>query len=112
MTDSLAGCHLCCPGVLLLSLLLVLVDPLLCPLPLSAVGPTSIVQSPPPQCSVRPYCLSHNASASSLFLNVPVTVLFAYLNRWFAFSGITELVNNVLQPQEKSKNDKEPEPDA
>ena len=54
----------------------------------------------------------HNASASSLFLNVPVTVLFAYLNRWFAFSGITELVNNVLQPQEKSKNDKEPEPDA
>uniref|UniRef100_A0A8C5BF11 Regulating synaptic membrane exocytosis 2 n=1 Tax=Gadus morhua TaxID=8049 RepID=A0A8C5BF11_GADMO len=29
--------------------------------------------------------------------------------QWFAFSGITELVNNVLQPQEKSKNDKEPE---
>lgn len=35
---------------------------------------------------------------------------FAYLNRWF--SGITELVNNVLQPQQKSQNDKEPEPDA
>ncbi|KAM8735957.1 regulating synaptic membrane exocytosis protein 2 isoform 36-T36 [Acanthopagrus schlegelii] len=28
------------------------------------------------------------------------------------FSGITELVNNVLQPQLKSQNDKEPEPDA
>ncbi|XP_044063154.1 regulating synaptic membrane exocytosis protein 2 isoform X6 [Siniperca chuatsi] len=28
------------------------------------------------------------------------------------FSGITELVNNVLQPQQKSQNDKEPEPDA
>lgn len=37
---------------------------------------------------------------------------FAYLNRWFPFSGITELVNNVLQPQQKSQNDKEPEPDA
>ncbi|XP_038568101.1 regulating synaptic membrane exocytosis protein 2 isoform X13 [Micropterus salmoides] len=28
------------------------------------------------------------------------------------FSGITELVNNVLQPQQKSQNDKEPEPEA
>nr|XP_046255765.1 regulating synaptic membrane exocytosis protein 2 isoform X14 [Scatophagus argus] len=28
------------------------------------------------------------------------------------FSGITELVNNVLQPQQKSQNEKEPEPDA
>ncbi|KAG7475492.1 regulating synaptic membrane exocytosis protein 2 isoform X18 [Solea senegalensis] len=37
---------------------------------------------------------------------------FAYLNRWFPFSGITELVNNVLQPQQKSQNDKKPEPDA
>ncbi|XP_074539329.1 regulating synaptic membrane exocytosis protein 2 isoform X26 [Halichoeres trimaculatus] len=27
------------------------------------------------------------------------------------FSGITELVNNVLQPQQKSQNDKQPEPD-
>nr|XP_033496779.1 regulating synaptic membrane exocytosis protein 2 isoform X17 [Epinephelus lanceolatus] len=32
--------------------------------------------------------------------------------QWFPFSGITELVNNVLQPQQKSQNDKEPEPDA
>ncbi|XP_062421280.1 regulating synaptic membrane exocytosis protein 2 isoform X15 [Pungitius pungitius] len=32
--------------------------------------------------------------------------------QWFPFSGITELVNNVLQPQQKSPNDKEPEPDA
>ncbi|XP_026228258.1 regulating synaptic membrane exocytosis protein 2 isoform X1 [Anabas testudineus] len=31
--------------------------------------------------------------------------------QWFPFSGITELVNNVLQPQQKSPNDKEPEPD-
>uniref|UniRef100_A0A8D3BZV5 Regulating synaptic membrane exocytosis 2 n=1 Tax=Scophthalmus maximus TaxID=52904 RepID=A0A8D3BZV5_SCOMX len=29
--------------------------------------------------------------------------------QWFPFSGITELVNNVLQPQQKSPNDKEPE---
>nr|XP_029133120.1 regulating synaptic membrane exocytosis protein 2 isoform X22 [Labrus bergylta] len=28
------------------------------------------------------------------------------------FSGISELVNNVLQPQQKSQNDKQPEPDA
>lgn len=35
---------------------------------------------------------------------------FTYLNRWF--SGITELVNNVLQPQLKSQNEKEPEPDT
>ncbi|XP_056300710.1 regulating synaptic membrane exocytosis protein 2 isoform X6 [Pseudoliparis swirei] len=32
--------------------------------------------------------------------------------QWFPFSGITELVNNVLQPQQKSQNDKEPKPDA
>ncbi|XP_051920581.1 regulating synaptic membrane exocytosis protein 2 isoform X28 [Hippocampus zosterae] len=32
--------------------------------------------------------------------------------QWFPFSGITELVNNVLQPQQKSQNDTEPEPDA
>ncbi|XP_077455516.1 regulating synaptic membrane exocytosis protein 2 isoform X10 [Stigmatopora argus] len=32
--------------------------------------------------------------------------------QWFPFSGITELVNNVLQPQQKSQNDKEPEPDV
>ncbi|XP_037129600.1 regulating synaptic membrane exocytosis protein 2 isoform X30 [Syngnathus acus] len=32
--------------------------------------------------------------------------------QWFPFSGITELVNNVLQPQQKPQNDKEPEPDA
>ncbi|KAM9309674.1 regulating synaptic membrane exocytosis protein 2 isoform 3-T3 [Pholidichthys leucotaenia] len=32
--------------------------------------------------------------------------------QWFPFSGITELVNNVLQPQQKSPNDKEPEQDA
>ncbi|XP_077951603.1 regulating synaptic membrane exocytosis protein 2 isoform X31 [Gasterosteus aculeatus] len=32
--------------------------------------------------------------------------------QWFPFSGITELVNNVLQPQQKPPNDKEPEPDA
>eukprot|EP00063_Salmo_salar_P081613 XP_014056448.1 PREDICTED: regulating synaptic membrane exocytosis protein 2-like isoform X1 [Salmo salar] len=31
--------------------------------------------------------------------------------QWFSpFSGITELVNNVLQPQQKSQNEKEPEP--
>lgn len=35
--------------------------------------------------------------------------LFAYPNRWFPFSGITELVNNVLQPQSKQQNEKEPE---
>uniref|UniRef100_G3NM18 Regulating synaptic membrane exocytosis 2 n=1 Tax=Gasterosteus aculeatus aculeatus TaxID=481459 RepID=G3NM18_GASAC len=29
--------------------------------------------------------------------------------KWFPFSGITELVNNVLQPQQKPPNDKEPE---
>ncbi|MBN3308445.1 RIMS2 protein, partial [Amia calva] len=29
--------------------------------------------------------------------------------KWFPFSGITELVNNVLQPQQKSQNEKEPE---
>ncbi|XP_069050984.1 regulating synaptic membrane exocytosis protein 2 isoform X40 [Lepisosteus oculatus] len=29
--------------------------------------------------------------------------------QWFPFSGITELVNNVLQPQQKSQNEKEPE---
>ncbi|XP_072316607.1 regulating synaptic membrane exocytosis protein 2 isoform X5 [Eucyclogobius newberryi] len=32
--------------------------------------------------------------------------------QWFPFSGITELVNNVLQPQQKPQNDKEPEQDA
>ncbi|XP_063341191.1 regulating synaptic membrane exocytosis protein 2 isoform X18 [Pelmatolapia mariae] len=32
--------------------------------------------------------------------------------QWFPFSGITELVNNVLQPQQKSPNDKEPEQNA
>ncbi|XP_061675295.1 regulating synaptic membrane exocytosis protein 2 isoform X4 [Syngnathoides biaculeatus] len=32
--------------------------------------------------------------------------------QWFPFSGISELVNNVLQPQQKSQNDKEPEPAA
>ncbi|KAM4736216.1 regulating synaptic membrane exocytosis protein 2 isoform 25-T25 [Anableps anableps] len=32
--------------------------------------------------------------------------------QWFPFSGITDLVNNVLQPQQKSQNDKKPEPDA
>ncbi|XP_062395698.1 regulating synaptic membrane exocytosis protein 2-like [Sardina pilchardus] len=30
--------------------------------------------------------------------------------QWFPFSGITDLVNNVLQPQQKSPNEKEPEP--
>uniref|UniRef100_A0A8C9TW83 Regulating synaptic membrane exocytosis 2 n=1 Tax=Scleropages formosus TaxID=113540 RepID=A0A8C9TW83_SCLFO len=29
--------------------------------------------------------------------------------QWFPFSGITELVNNVLQPQQRSQNEKEPE---
>ncbi|KAJ8334438.1 hypothetical protein SKAU_G00400770 [Synaphobranchus kaupii] len=29
--------------------------------------------------------------------------------QWFPFSGITELVNNVLQPQQKSQNEKEPD---
>ncbi|XP_031214544.1 regulating synaptic membrane exocytosis protein 2 isoform X19 [Mastomys coucha] len=29
--------------------------------------------------------------------------------RWFPFSGITELVNNVLQPQQKQHNEKEPQ---
>ncbi|XP_039592764.1 regulating synaptic membrane exocytosis protein 2 isoform X39 [Polypterus senegalus] len=29
--------------------------------------------------------------------------------QWFPFSGITELVNNVLQPQQKQQNEKEPE---
>ncbi|KAG7470077.1 hypothetical protein MATL_G00135820 [Megalops atlanticus] len=29
--------------------------------------------------------------------------------QWFPFSGITELVNNVLQPQLRSQNEKEPE---
>ncbi|KAL6039712.1 hypothetical protein STEG23_000324, partial [Scotinomys teguina] len=28
---------------------------------------------------------------------------------WFPFSGITELVNNVLQPQQKLQNEKEPQ---
>ncbi|XP_014405739.1 PREDICTED: regulating synaptic membrane exocytosis protein 2 isoform X6 [Myotis brandtii] len=28
---------------------------------------------------------------------------------WFPFSGITELVNNVLQPQQKQQNEKEPQ---
>ncbi|XP_054898187.1 regulating synaptic membrane exocytosis protein 2 isoform X3 [Poeciliopsis prolifica] len=32
--------------------------------------------------------------------------------QWFPFSGITDLVNNVLQPQQKPQNDKKPEPDA
>ncbi|XP_017164952.1 regulating synaptic membrane exocytosis protein 2 isoform X6 [Poecilia reticulata] len=32
--------------------------------------------------------------------------------QWFPFSGITGLVNNVLQPQQKPQNDKKPEPDA
>nr|XP_054596533.1 regulating synaptic membrane exocytosis protein 2 isoform X32 [Nothobranchius furzeri] len=31
--------------------------------------------------------------------------------QWFPFSGITELVNNVLQPQQKPQNGKEPEPE-
>ncbi|XP_064910273.1 regulating synaptic membrane exocytosis protein 2 isoform X29 [Columba livia] len=30
------------------------------------------------------------------------------LTQWFPFSGITELVNNVLQPQQKQQNEKEP----
>uniref|UniRef100_A0A3B3TF34 Regulating synaptic membrane exocytosis 2 n=1 Tax=Paramormyrops kingsleyae TaxID=1676925 RepID=A0A3B3TF34_9TELE len=29
--------------------------------------------------------------------------------QWFPFSGITELVNNVLQPQQRSQNEREPE---
>ncbi|XP_066121953.1 regulating synaptic membrane exocytosis protein 2 isoform X15 [Saccopteryx bilineata] len=29
--------------------------------------------------------------------------------QWFPFSGITELVNNVLQPQQKHQNEKEPQ---
>ncbi|XP_058689012.1 regulating synaptic membrane exocytosis protein 2 isoform X6 [Poecile atricapillus] len=29
--------------------------------------------------------------------------------QWFPFSGITELVNNVLQPQQKLQNEKEPQ---
>ncbi|XP_076767425.1 regulating synaptic membrane exocytosis protein 2 isoform X22 [Arvicanthis niloticus] len=29
--------------------------------------------------------------------------------QWFPFSGITELVNNVLQPQQKQHNEKEPQ---
>ncbi|XP_050018830.1 regulating synaptic membrane exocytosis protein 2 isoform X9 [Alexandromys fortis] len=29
--------------------------------------------------------------------------------KWFPFSGITELVNNVLQPQQKQQNEKEPQ---
>ncbi|XP_036014973.1 regulating synaptic membrane exocytosis protein 2 isoform X10 [Mus musculus] len=29
--------------------------------------------------------------------------------QWFPFSGITELVNNVLQPQQKQPNEKEPQ---
>ncbi|XP_054564294.1 regulating synaptic membrane exocytosis protein 2 isoform X11 [Eptesicus fuscus] len=29
--------------------------------------------------------------------------------QWFPFSGITELVNNVLQPQQKQQNEKEPQ---
>ncbi|KAM9094199.1 regulating synaptic membrane exocytosis protein 2 isoform 21-T21 [Sarcophilus harrisii] len=29
--------------------------------------------------------------------------------QWFPFSGITELVNNVLQPQHKQQNEKEPQ---
>ncbi|XP_031214537.1 regulating synaptic membrane exocytosis protein 2 isoform X12 [Mastomys coucha] len=29
--------------------------------------------------------------------------------KWFPFSGITELVNNVLQPQQKQHNEKEPQ---
>ncbi|XP_062424254.1 regulating synaptic membrane exocytosis protein 2 isoform X7 [Rhea pennata] len=31
------------------------------------------------------------------------------LTQWFPFSGITELVNNVLQPQQKQQNEKEPQ---
>ncbi|KAM4029298.1 regulating synaptic membrane exocytosis protein 2 isoform 2-T2 [Anomaloglossus baeobatrachus] len=31
------------------------------------------------------------------------------LSQWFPFSGITELVNNVLLPQQKQQNEKEPE---
>ncbi|KAM6349967.1 regulating synaptic membrane exocytosis protein 2 isoform 5-T5 [Podargus strigoides] len=31
------------------------------------------------------------------------------LAQWFPFSGITELVNNVLQPQQKHQNEKEPQ---
>ncbi|XP_073535808.1 regulating synaptic membrane exocytosis protein 2 isoform X4 [Phyllobates terribilis] len=31
------------------------------------------------------------------------------LSQWFPFSGITELVNNVLLPQPKQQNEKEPE---
>ncbi|KAJ8353779.1 hypothetical protein SKAU_G00213460 [Synaphobranchus kaupii] len=29
--------------------------------------------------------------------------------QWFPFSGITDLVNNVLQPQQRSQNEKQPE---
>uniref|UniRef100_UPI00398E7FF8 regulating synaptic membrane exocytosis protein 2 n=1 Tax=Pristiophorus japonicus TaxID=55135 RepID=UPI00398E7FF8 len=32
--------------------------------------------------------------------------------QWFPFSGITELVNNVLQPQQKQQNEKEPQADT
>ncbi|XP_077207833.1 regulating synaptic membrane exocytosis protein 2 isoform X31 [Paroedura picta] len=31
------------------------------------------------------------------------------VTQWFPFSGITELVNNVLQPQQKQQNEKEPQ---
>ncbi|XP_061027484.1 regulating synaptic membrane exocytosis protein 2 isoform X12 [Eubalaena glacialis] len=31
------------------------------------------------------------------------------LTQWFPFSGITELVNNILQPQQKQQNEKEPQ---
>ncbi|KAM9386914.1 regulating synaptic membrane exocytosis protein 2 isoform 2-T2 [Phaethornis superciliosus] len=31
------------------------------------------------------------------------------LTQWFPFSGITELVTNVLQPQQKQQNEKEPQ---
>ncbi|CAB1334193.1 unnamed protein product, partial [Coregonus sp. 'balchen'] len=41
------------------------------------------------------------------------TLTLCNLAGWFSpFSGITELVNNVLQPQQKSQNEKEPEPET
>uniref|UniRef100_A0A8C4V4H9 Regulating synaptic membrane exocytosis 2 n=1 Tax=Falco tinnunculus TaxID=100819 RepID=A0A8C4V4H9_FALTI len=39
----------------------------------------------------------------------PFLVLPAHGRAWFPFSGITELVNNVLQPQQKQQNEKEPQ---
>lgn len=50
-----------------------------------------------------------NIESTLLFFWFFSVTLFAYLNRWFPFSGITELVNNVLQPQQKQQNEKEPQ---